>query len=109
MQSVPRIKAPDGAKEYRLHPEGRFKAKLVECEDIRRARSGTTFYMPVFFETEHGRVYSAFNGTPDTLMLISKSWVYYKEYSEFVIDVKHEPLNGNLFASVRVNWEHTNV
>lgn len=103
-------KAPrrDHEGELAPHPAGSFVAELVSFGDIRQSQAQRgRFVMSAVFETQHGKLWFTFNGTPDTLMAIKHCMMFTAGHKSFPITVKHRPdpcHPGKVWAQLHIEW-----
>lgn len=91
-----------------LHPVGSFVAELVSFGEIKASKvQPSRFVMSAVFETQHGKLWFMFNGTPDTLMAIKHCMMFTAGHKSFPITVKHRPdpfLSGKTWAQMHIEW-----
>jgi hypothetical protein len=81
--------------EYRLHPEGKFPATIIDWIEPRESKA----------EVHIGTVFSSLCGPPDTMTVIWRNrYVIKKDVS---VHVWHKIHNGNTYTSSHVIWEES--
>ena len=94
--------------EYRLHPEGKFPATIIDWIEPRESKAEVhkgVYIIGIKLETGIGTVFSSLCGPPDTMTVIWRNrYVIKKDVS---VHVWHKIHNGNTYTSSHVIWEES--